>query len=160
SALHVTGLDDLAHDRTSEIDGHREAVARVVARRALDRAVDADDFTLHVHKRTTRVAGIDRGVRLDEVLNRLLRLASKLKRTALRADDALRHGEGQVLAERIANREHPLADARRLAVAERRSGQVVRIDLDDGDVRVRIAADDSRLELAPIEETHGYFGRA
>ena len=93
-------------------------------------------------------------------MNRLLRLTGSAERATLRADDALRHGEREILAERIADREHPFADARRVAVAERRGGEAGRVDLDHGDVGVRIAADDLGLELAPVEQAHAHFARA
>ena len=78
-----------------------------------------------------------------------LRLSSARLIAALRADDAGRDGE--VEAERVADGEHPLTDAR--ASRRHRSasvGQVLLVDLDDGDVGRRIAADDLRLELALV----------
>ena len=46
-----------------------------------------------------------------------LRPTRQRERTTLRADDSLRNGEGEILAERIADREHPFTDARSFTVA-------------------------------------------
>ena len=46
---------------------------------------------------------------------------------------------------RIADREHPLADARLSSSPSGDGRQILRVDLDDGDIGPRIAADD----LAP-----------
>src|SRR6185503_21121732 len=104
--LDVTGLDDLIHHRARDVHRHGETIAGVVARGALDRAVDADHFAARIHERTTRVARVDGRIGLNEILNALLRLAGQLKRTALRADDPLRHGEREVFAERVADGKH------------------------------------------------------
>ena len=55
--------------------------------------------------------------------------------------------------ERIADRQHPLADARLRIVAEVERREIVRVDLDDRDVGRRIAADDFRVrEDALVEQ--------
>jgi hypothetical protein len=56
------------------------------ARARNDRRVDADELALQVHERR-RVAGIDRSIRLDEVLERRVVEAAAPER----ADDAGRH---------------------------------------------------------------------
>ena len=74
------------------------------------------------------------------------------RRPALGADDARGDGERQVLAERIADGQHPLADPRGVAVAQRRGSEVVGVDLEHGQVGARIGADDLGLELTPVEQ--------
>src|ERR671927_288446 len=49
-----------------------------------------------------------------------------------------------LIPERVTDGEHPLADARRLAVAEARRDEVLRVDLEHGDVGARVGADDLR----------------
>ena len=60
--------------------------------------------------------------------------------------------EGEPFAERIADGQHPLADAGVVAVAERHRRQRLGVDLEDRDVGVGIGADDLGLELPPVEQ--------
>src|SRR6185437_15012719 len=107
-------------------------LASVIARAALDRAVDADHVAVDVEQRTTRVARVDRGVGLDVVGDRVLVVEQPACVAPFGADDA--RGDGEVELERIADREHPRADARRGVVTEVERRQVLRVDLDHGDV--------------------------
>ena len=66
----------------------------------------------HVEERAAGVAAVDRRVGLDEVV------VGALQRAVARRDDAGRDREA--LAERVADRQHPVADARGVAVAELR----------------------------------------
>ena len=52
------------HERLGDVDRDREADAGRVAG---DRGVDADDRAVGVEQRAAAVAGVDRGVGLDEV---------------------------------------------------------------------------------------------
>src|SRR6185437_1780782 len=147
--------DDLLHDGVRQVDRDREPVTGVVTGRTLDRGVDPDDLTAHVDERAAGVARVDRGIRLNEVLDAAIRRPGKAHRAApLGAHDALRHGEGEVLTERVADREHPLTDTGRITVAKRRGREAGRVDLEDGDVRGRVAADDARLELSVVEKAN------
>src|SRR5438094_8555317 len=49
-----------------DVDRDGEADTDIPGNRALDRVVDADDLALGIKQRTAGVAGIDRGVGLDE----------------------------------------------------------------------------------------------
>jgi hypothetical protein len=63
--------------------------------------------------------------------------------------------DGLRQSDRIADREHDVADA--LSWSERPkvvTGSGVKIDLQDGQVRVRIAADDVRVGHAAVRELH------
>ena len=62
-------LDQLVHHRARQVDRDGEAVARVEAGLAGDGGVDADDLAPDVDQRAARVARVDRGVGLDEVLD-------------------------------------------------------------------------------------------
>ena len=83
------------------------------------------------------------------------RPGSPFRRAALGAHDAGGDGERQAFAQRIADRQHPLADPGVVAVAERDGRQVLGVDLEHGHVGVGIGADDLRLELPPVEQAHG-----
>ncbi len=65
-----------------------------------------------IDQRTARIAGIDRGVGLDEELI----VGDADLRARHRRDDAMRHGLAD--AERIADRKHDVADLERVGIAE------------------------------------------
>ena len=152
--LHVPALDQLLHHRAGEVDGNGEAVPGVEPGLARDRRVDADHLSTHVHERPARVAGVDGRVGLDEVLNGVARLLQAAQQPSLGAHDPGRDREGEVLTERIADREHPLPDADGVGVPELRRGQAVGVDLDDGDVGAGVGPHDPRRELPLVEELH------
>src|SRR6202012_3298084 len=88
-----------------------EADADAAARRREDHRVHADDLALDVEGRAAGVAAIDRRVDLDEVRIRTI--------SDIAADG--RHdtgGDGVGETERIADRDHPIADAHLAVVAE------------------------------------------
>ena len=151
----MPGLDQLLHHGARQIDRDREAVARGKAGLARDGRVDADDLTADVDERPARVAGVDRRVGLDEILNRVAGLLQALKQPALGADDARRHGEGERLAQRVPDRQRPLTHPGRVGIAELNRGQATRVDLDDGDVGVGIGADHLGRELTLVVQLHG-----
>ena len=70
------------------------------------------------------------------------------RRASLRADDAHRHGLAD--AERVADREHDVADADLVGVAERQRLQVGAVDLQHRQVARLVGADDLRLEGAAV----------
>ena len=79
-----------------------------------DRRVDPDDPATRVGQRAAGVAGIERGVGLDDVLDEAARPAvARAERPAERADHARRHGPRE--AERVADRDDQLADLSRAA---------------------------------------------
>src|SRR3989442_395320 len=153
-ALHVAALDQLLHHRAREVNGNGEAVARVEPGLARDRRVDADHLAMHVHERSPRVARVDGRVGLDEVLNGVARLLQAAQQPSLGAHDPRGDREGEVLPERIPDREHPLPDADGIGVPELRGGQAVRVDLDDGDVGAGVGSHDARRELPLVEELY------
>src|SRR5207302_11436117 len=110
-------------DAARLVDRNRKADAIETARAAENRGVDADDAAVGVEERAAGIAGIDRGVGLDEIFVALDAEAA----AAERADDAAAHRLAD--AERVADREHDVADLEFVAVAERRGGQAGRIDL-------------------------------
>jgi hypothetical protein len=135
-------LLELRDELLGEIDGDREADADVAARAAVDGGVDADHLALEVHEGAARVARVDGGVGLNEVV-----VAALADEATLGADDAGRDRVAQ--AEGIADREDPVADAQIVGIAEvhRRQLLAVGIDTDHGEIGLRIASDDLRLVL-------------
>ena len=72
---------------------------------------------------------------------------------SLGAHDAGGHGE--VEAQRVADGQHPLANARAVVGAKRHGGQVLAIDLDHRDVGRRVASHHGALEGAMVGEGDG-----
>ena len=85
------------------------------AGRREDRGVDADHVAVDVEGRAAGIALVHRRVDLDEVV-----IGAGADVAAARRDDAGRHGAAE--AERIADREHPVADARRACRRASRTG--------------------------------------
>ena len=114
-----------------------------------DRRVDADHFAARVDERPAAVAEVDRGVGLDVVVEALVeQLPSDV------ADDA--DGHRVLVGQRVADGAHPLADAQRVGIAERRRRKRLRaLHLDQRDVGVRIRSDDMRAQRAAVGQLHG-----
>ena len=101
----------------SDHDAHhvrrdRKADALRAARARIDRGVDADEPAVEVDQRAARIARIDRGVGLDEELI----IADADLGARHRRDDAVRHGLAD--AERIADRQHQVADLQIVGIGE------------------------------------------
>ena len=126
----------LLHDALGDVARDGEADADAAARRREDRGVDADHLALGVEGRAAGIAVVHRRVDLQEVV-----VGAGADVAAARRDDARRHRAAE--AERIADRDHPVADARRLR-GERDIG-IVRafLDLEQREVGLRIRADDA-----------------
>jgi hypothetical protein len=90
-------------DRVRKRRRDREADADRSARRRIDRGVDADHLAVHVEHRAARIAAIDRGVGLQEIVVR-----AGIDVALARRQDAGGHRAAE--AERIADRQHPIAD--------------------------------------------------
>src|SRR5438067_7457016 len=105
--------NELIHHSLGESDWNREAVTRIVAGRAGDRAVDTDHFTLRVDQRSARVARVDRRIGLNHVADRVLVRSVRIHQLGetpyFGADDSSSHSVLE--AERISDRQHPLTDA-------------------------------------------------
>ena len=111
-----------------------------------DGRVDAHHLAVQVQQRSAAVARVDGGVGLDEIV-----IGTGADDAALGADDAGRNGLLQ--AEGTADGHHPFADLQVRGAAQAGHGQVaLGLDLDQGQVGLRIAADDLGLELALVLE--------
>ena len=84
--------------------------------------VDADHLAARGHERPARIAGIERGIGLDHVLDQAA--GFRAQRTPERGNHA--GGDRRFKAERIADRDHKLAALERLGIAELRGRQIAR----------------------------------
>ena len=108
------GGDDLAGDGAGGVDGNGEAdadvAARGVVRAGQDLVGDPDDAPEAVDQRPAGVAVVDGGVGLDRVVDLVAGL-ERVDLAALGRDDAL--GDAAVLAQRVPDRDHRVADPHR-----------------------------------------------
>ena len=134
AAGHVAVILELGDDHLGGVGRNVEADADRAARRREDRGVDPDHVAADVEGRAAGIALVHRGVDLDEVVIR-----TRADVAAARRDDAGRHGAAE--AERIADRDHPVADAR-ITIRELDEREVVALDLDQREVGLGVGADD------------------
>src|SRR5262249_31404351 len=140
----LTAVLELCDDRLHRRSGDRKGDTYRTAGRRKDGSIDADHVTVDIEGRATRIAFVDRSIDLIEVA------VGTASDTPTRGrDDAGRYRAAE--AERIAYRQHPVADARRL-VRELDVGEVAAaLDLDQRDVGTRIGTDHlGRVGLAVV----------
>ncbi|AEK60364.1 hypothetical protein CFU_0527 [Collimonas fungivorans Ter331] len=151
TAHHVAGIDDRFHHglggrhRHGETDPERTAGARI------DRGVDADQVAVGVDQGAAGIAGVDRSIGLDEVLELV---DAEMAATQRRNDP---HGHRLADPERIADRQHDVADAGLVSAAQRHRRQVRQLDLDHGQVGFRIGADYLGSSGAAVGQRHFDF---
>src|SRR6478752_6758584 len=133
-ALHLPAVLDQRGDELHGGDRDGEAHAGVGVARAADLAVDADHTAVAVQQRAARVAGVDRGVRLDGVGDRVA--VRGVDRAAEAGDDARR--DGALEAERRADRDRLVTRLERGRIAQLERLQAVldgaRVDFEDREV--------------------------
>src|SRR5690242_10551291 len=129
-------LLDLLDHVLRRVRRYREADPDRASRWGIDSRVDADHLAAQVEGRAARVAAVYRRVDLDEIVVRTLVDVAPERR-----DDAGRHRAAE--PERIADRHHPIANLRFIAVAPADKGQLIPgIDLDQGEVGLFVAPHD------------------
>ena len=109
----------------------------------VNRRVDAHQPAFGVHKGAAGVARIDRRVGLNEILV----LVDLERAPSQRADNPHRHRLPYI--ERVADRQHNVADFQFVAVGDRDRRQVGRRDFQHGNIGRRIGANHLRGELLP-----------
>ena len=122
AAPRLAVLAQLVDDRLGQRRGDGEADADGAAGRRVDRGVDADDLAGQVEHRAAGIAAVDRRVGLEEVV-----IGAGVDVARARRDDA--GGDRAAEAERIADRQHPVADPRLVGIAELHDGSGL-VDLD------------------------------
>ena len=152
--MHLAVLQQILDDFLGAIDRNREADA---LRLRVDRHVDADDLSFDVQQRTAGVAGIDRGVGLDEVGERA-RLILRRNRSAERGDDSRRDRAAET--ERIADGDDALADHEIGRSSDRRGRESLLIDAQHRQIAVGIDAEELRRDLTAAVDVHGDARRA
>ena len=143
---HLAKTDQVVLNALDHVGRDGETDANVATRGTDNRRIDADQATLQIHQRTTGVAGIDRSVGLDEIFE-----VFDAKPTAPEcADDA--RGDGLTQSERIADRHNKIAHPERMGVSPRHRAEVIRLNANQRDVRLRVSPDQTRGQLASITQ--------
>ena len=151
AAAHRAALLELLDDALDGFGRHREGDTDVAAGRAVDRRVDADDVALEVEGRAAGVAVVHGSVDLHVVVR-----AADV--TGERRDDTSRDRAAE--AERIADRQHPIADARGLLRELQNRQRLLRLDLQECKIGARVGADDLGVNLLLVIEAHLHLGGA
>ena len=158
--MHLARLDQLVHDLLDQVDRDGKAISGIEAGLARNRRVDADGFALHVDQGPARIARVDGGISLDEIGNAEVGRLEPLETPALGADDAAGDRKRELVAQRVPDGQYPLADALVVAVAQRDRLEILRVDLEHGDIGVGIGAHDFSHELAFVMQPHRDLVRA
>ena len=133
-------VDDLARRR---VDRHGESHAD-----AGDRRVDAHHAPGAVGEHAAAVAGVERGIRLDHLIDDATGLSRQ--RPAEPRDDAGGDAPGE--PERVAERDHELADTKGRGIAPRHRRRRRPVGAEHCEVRERVAPDHARRQLGPVAE--------
>ena len=137
---------DVGDDLLDGVAGNGKRAAAVVTRLGVDHRVDADEFTGGVHQGTSRVAGVNGCIMLDEGLDAAI--VAGVHATCLGADDA--GSNGRVETEGVAHGDAPLAGLDGVTVAKGDCVQILGIDLDQGDVGLLVGTHHGGVKLAVV----------
>ena len=149
----VTIFDQPAGDEMRGVARDREADA---LGRQDDRRVHADDFAGAVQERTAGVAGIERGIGLDDFIHQTPGFSAH--RATERAHDS--RGHSLLKSIRRANRDRDLANTNSGRIGEARVLHLRRIDPNNRQVRFRIRSDEARGKNARIMQRDFEFVRS
>ena len=151
AAARLTIFHQLRHHLFRQVGGNGETDAHRTAGRRQDGGVHTHDLALHVEQRAAGIALVDGRVRLDEIV-----VGTGIDVAVAGRNDAQCHGSAQ--PERIADRQHPVADLHPVGIAELNVGQRL-LGLDDqhGEIRLRIAPPQSGLQPRAIREIDDDF---
>ena len=142
-------IDEHAHGvgGNGETDAQRSAVTRI------DRGVDAQQLAVHRQQRAAGIAGIDGGVGLDEFVE----FGNTFRAAAHGGDDAV--GDGLPDAERIADRQHQIADLRLVAVLQFQHRQFLApgIDAQHGNIGMLVMQDHLGGKFTAVAERDANF---
>ena len=112
--------DETFHDAARHVHRHGETDPLAAAAAGGDPGVDAHEPAFGVNERAAGIAGIDRGIGLDEIFI-TVDAVDAVAVTAQSADDAHRHRLSD--AERIADSQNHIADLQLVTIGQRNGGQ-------------------------------------
>ncbi len=137
----------LRGDIHHRINGDRKRDTHEPARLTENLRIDADHFTIQIEQGPARIAGIDRGIGLNEGGIGLVRQGT--------IDGGHNAGCHSVVeTERRADGQHPLAHLEIGGLAEFHHRQFVGLNLEHGHIGTGIRTDQAGLELALVGQRH------
>ncbi len=111
---------------------------------------NADDLPEHIEQRPAGIALVEGGVGLQQS-----HAAAVIADIPLDGgDDAVCEREAEVLAERIADRRHPVAHGKAVAQAELGRLQPLCFDLQEGNIADTVGSDELCVDLRFVAESH------
>ena len=115
--------------------------------------IDAHDLTVSINQRAAAVPRVDRGIRLEQIVQGL---SLRREHRAIEcADDADRDGGASLQGEGVPDGDHGFTDFEGRAPAEFGRNQIRSGDSDEGEIEQKITSDDSpRCEPAGRESHH------
>ncbi len=144
AAAQLAELPELIDHAGHRLRGHRKADADRAARRRDDQRVDADHFAIEIKQRTAGIAAVDGGVGLDVAV-----VGAGVDVAVARRDDA--GGDRAAEAERIADRDHPFAEAQFVGIAELDCDQRLwRLEFQHRKIGLLVDADQLGLDLGAV----------
>ncbi|MDF3039254.1 MAG: hypothetical protein K0Q71_1960 [Thermomicrobiales bacterium] len=144
-APHAPFVDEEAGHPARGVDRHREADA---LRPLDDGGIDPDHAPAGVNQRSSRVAGVERGVGLDDILDQPATAGAQ--RAPQRRDDPSR--DGRLEAEGVADGDDELARFESIRIAELGRGQTAHRRLDHRQIGLRVVADHACGQGPPVGE--------
>ena len=152
--LHHTILLQIDHHLLHDGLRHGKRIADVAARLRLNQGVDTHQLATRIDKRTTRVTGVDGRIGLDETLDRevLGVVRQRTQRACLGTHDTGRDGRLQVVGR--TDGQHPLTQTQGIRRAKGKRRQPLFVNLQQGDIRGRILADELGIVGATVVELH------
>ena len=138
----------LRHQLADHIGGNSEADADIATGRGQNSGIDPNQLTTQVDQRAAGIAGVDGGVGLDEIF-----IPLNTEATAPQgADDA--RGNGLPQAKGVANRHHKITYPQLVGVGDRERRQLLRRNLDQRHIGLRISPHHRGVENATITQRH------
>ncbi len=148
STLHLAVPGQLGGDRLDHVGRDGETDSHVPGS-SDDGGIDTNELAPGGHQCAPGITGVDGGIGLDEVL---VALDAEVG-TSQGTDDAVGHRLAQ--AEGIADGHHKITHFQAFRVGQGQLGELVALDLQQGDVHGRVGSEQFRLEAALIAQGHG-----
>ena len=117
--------------------------------------IDTYQFTFCIHQSSTAVSLIDGGICLDERF--YSPDAVHTERTCLGTDDTGSYSRGKI--ERVTYRQYPLSYFQGIRIAHGDGREIVSLDLDQSQIRIRVGTDHATFELAVVIQLNDNFVR-
>ncbi len=153
STAHAAVLEQLRDNPFCGVDRGRETDS---LRKRDDRSIDADNFAARVDQRPSGVAGIERGVGLNHIIDQPP--IARAQASSERADDA--GGHGMLVAIRIADRNRDLTHSQRTRRSEHCCRKRGCTYSNDRNVGIRVIADEVCLKARTVQEADANRTRA